>query len=153
MAATDAEHPVGVEAEVAEDPTAALWTATTTEPWNFDAWMALISALEKLGEPARPHLKTAYDSFLSEFPLCYGYWDKLAKLEKIGEGGVGAALAVYARGVQVIFPAAGFLSPAEEPPVRVASFARARGIWLLQLLRVTEWSRSAWPDEDPLPCA
>ena len=31
---------------------------------------------------AQRELRDAYEGFLREFPLCYGYWDKLARLER-----------------------------------------------------------------------
>ena len=79
------------------------WEAVRAKPWDFDAWMALIQPLEKAGVSARPDLKQAYEEFLKEYPLCYGYWDKLARLERTVAGGsFSAAAPVYERGLAAV---------------------------------------------------
>ena len=70
------------------------------KPWDFDVWMALIQPLEKGGEGAYDDLREAYKEFLTHFPLCYGYWDKLARLEREMQGGsFAAASAVFEQGL------------------------------------------------------
>jgi pre-mRNA-processing factor 39 len=44
------------------------------------------------------HIRSAYDAFLAEFPLCYGYWKRYAEAER-RHGSAEAAAAVYERGV------------------------------------------------------
>lgn len=47
------------------------------------------------------HLKTVFDAFLEEYPLCYGYWKKYADASaKAGDSN--GAIAVYEKGVQAI---------------------------------------------------
>jgi hypothetical protein len=43
-------------------------------------------------------IRTAFDAFLVEYPLCYGYWKKYAEAER-RHGNIEAATAVYQRGV------------------------------------------------------
>ncbi|KAF6259683.1 hypothetical protein COO60DRAFT_1700740 [Scenedesmus sp. NREL 46B-D3] len=44
------------------------------------------------------HIRSAYDAFLAEFPLCYGYWKRYAEAER-RHGSTETAAAVYERGV------------------------------------------------------
>ena len=68
-------------------------------------------------QDAIQHIRAAYDAFLAEYPLCYGYWKKYAEAERRhgsseadaagGSGsssaaGVAAATAVYQRGVAAV---------------------------------------------------
>ncbi|KAI4372039.1 hypothetical protein MLD38_010324 [Melastoma candidum] len=45
---------------------------------NFDDWTALISAVEDKSPNDIRRISLVYDAFLSEFPLCYGYWNRYA---------------------------------------------------------------------------
>jgi hypothetical protein len=63
--------------------------------------MNLIPYLEKAGKPARGQLAVAYEEFLVEFPLCYGYWHRLAKLQR-DLAGDEAAIAIYERGIDAV---------------------------------------------------
>ncbi|KAJ6819943.1 uncharacterized protein M6B38_398540 [Iris pallida] len=45
---------------------------------DFGAWTSLISEIEKTSPNDVRKIRMVYDSFLSEFPLCYGYWNKYA---------------------------------------------------------------------------
>lgn len=47
-------------------------------PLDFDSWVSLIAHVEKLHYDDENRISSIYDSFLSEFPLCYGYWRKYA---------------------------------------------------------------------------
>lgn len=50
---------------------------------DFNAWTELIQETEKSGSIVK--IEKAYDVFLGEFPLCYGYWKKYADHEtKLG---------------------------------------------------------------------
>ncbi|GAB2299090.1 hypothetical protein Dimus_033161 [Dionaea muscipula] len=45
---------------------------------DFDAWTALISDVEKRFLDNIDKISSVYECFLSEYPLCYGYWRKYA---------------------------------------------------------------------------
>ncbi|XP_022927451.1 uncharacterized protein LOC111434274 isoform X2 [Cucurbita moschata] len=45
---------------------------------NFDEWTSLISEIEMKHADVIEEISLVYDSFLSEFPLCHGYWRKYA---------------------------------------------------------------------------
>lgn len=45
-------------------------------------------------------IRRVYDSFLAEFPLCYGYWKKYADHEALGS--IERAMEVYERAVQAV---------------------------------------------------
>ncbi|WCJ27326.1 Pre-mRNA-processing factor 39-2 [Euphorbia peplus] len=45
---------------------------------HFDDWTSLISEIEKTFPDNIEKICLVYDSFLSAFPLCYGYWRKYA---------------------------------------------------------------------------
>jgi len=46
-------------------------------------------------------LRTAYDRFLAEFPLCYGYWKKYAEAER-RHGNLEGTVAVLERGLVAV---------------------------------------------------
>ena len=83
-------------AEPAENP---LWTACKTTPWEFDCWMALVPTLEKAGDASA--IREGYEGLLKEFPLCYGYWEKYARLE-LKENGKPAQIGIFDRGVAAV---------------------------------------------------
>ncbi|KAL0534940.1 hypothetical protein IC582_029244 [Cucumis melo] len=45
---------------------------------DFDEWTSLISEIEREYPDVIEKISLVYDSFLSEFPLCHGYWRKYA---------------------------------------------------------------------------
>ncbi|KAJ7968852.1 putative Pre-mRNA-processing factor 39 [Quillaja saponaria] len=45
---------------------------------DFDEWVSLISEIEKMHPDDMEKICFVYDSFLLEYPLCYGYWKKYA---------------------------------------------------------------------------
>ncbi|XP_020094599.1 pre-mRNA-processing factor 39-like [Ananas comosus] len=47
-------------------------------PSNFEDWTSLIREVEKTSPNDIGVISMVYDAFLSEFPLCYGYWKKYA---------------------------------------------------------------------------
>ena len=83
-------------AEPAENP---LWTACKERPHEFDCWMALVPTLEKAGQASA--IREGYEGLLKEFPLCYGYWEKYARLE-LKESGKAAQLGIFDRGVTAV---------------------------------------------------
>ena len=68
-------------------------------PLDFDSHTALLALIEKGDQPAK--LKDEVSQFLRQYPLCYGFWKKLADSEaKVSEA---AARAVYEQSVKA-FP-------------------------------------------------
>ncbi|CAM9734576.1 unnamed protein product, partial [Ascophyllum nodosum] len=57
-----------------------LWQAVTSEPMDFQSWTALLSQVEAFGSVG--DAQQAYDGFLRQFPLCFGYWRKYASLAR-----------------------------------------------------------------------
>ncbi|KAH7839009.1 hypothetical protein Vadar_033672 [Vaccinium darrowii] len=47
-------------------------------PLDFDTWTSIISKIEKIYPDNIEKICSVYDSFLSVFPLCHGYWRKFA---------------------------------------------------------------------------
>ncbi|KAK6932258.1 hypothetical protein RJ641_001882 [Dillenia turbinata] len=45
---------------------------------DFDSWTSLISEFEQKYSDDIEKICLVYDSFLAEFPLCYGYWRRYA---------------------------------------------------------------------------
>ncbi|KAA3490476.1 nuclear factor of activated T-cells 5 isoform X2 [Gossypium australe] len=45
---------------------------------DFDGWTKIISEVENFFHDEIENICLVYDSFLSEFPLCYGYWRRYA---------------------------------------------------------------------------
>ncbi|KAI3526560.1 hypothetical protein L1887_05817 [Cichorium endivia] len=58
-----------------------LWSIVNTNSLDFTAWTALIEETEKTAENNILKIRKVYDTFLAEFPLCYGYWKKYADHE------------------------------------------------------------------------
>ncbi|CAL5411669.1 unnamed protein product [Camellia sinensis] len=59
---------------------------------DFDTWTSIISKIEKTYPDNIEKICSVYDSFLSEYPLCHGYWRKyaahkahLCMVDKVGE--------------------------------------------------------------------
>jgi hypothetical protein len=48
-------------------------------PQSFEDWTALVSECERSKDVAL--VRQAIDGLLQQFPLCFGYWQRLAKLE------------------------------------------------------------------------
>ncbi|KAI4341781.1 hypothetical protein MLD38_026465 [Melastoma candidum] len=74
-----------------------LWSIVRTNSLDFDAWVALIEETEKAAAGNILKIRRVYDSFLAEFPLCYGYWKKYAEHEAAGS--TEKAVEVYERAV------------------------------------------------------
>ncbi|XP_071717760.1 pre-mRNA-processing factor 39-1 [Rutidosis leptorrhynchoides] len=58
-----------------------LWSIVNANSLDFNAWTSLIDETEKTAEANILKIRKVYDTFLSEFPLCYGYWKKYADHE------------------------------------------------------------------------
>jgi hypothetical protein len=48
-------------------------------PQEFESWTALVSETEKTKDV--PAIRSITYALLEQFPLCFGYWQRLAKLE------------------------------------------------------------------------
>uniref|UniRef100_A0A7N0U2W6 Pre-mRNA-processing factor 39 n=1 Tax=Kalanchoe fedtschenkoi TaxID=63787 RepID=A0A7N0U2W6_KALFE len=73
----------------------------TDKPSDFDSWTSLISHVEKLYADDEEKICSTYDSFLSDFPLCYGYWRKYAA-HRIRLCTFDKILEVFERAVQAV---------------------------------------------------
>jgi len=58
---------------------ARLQSRVSEYPGEFEAWTALVSETEKSKDV--PAIRSATYALLEQFPLCFGYWTRLAKLE------------------------------------------------------------------------
>ncbi|KAI3682635.1 hypothetical protein L1987_82748 [Smallanthus sonchifolius] len=59
-----------------------LWSIVNANSLEFNAWTTLIEETEKTAEQENIlKIRKVYDTFLAEFPLCYGYWKKYADHE------------------------------------------------------------------------
>ncbi|KAJ7977177.1 Pre-mRNA-processing factor 39 [Quillaja saponaria] len=76
-----------------------LWNIVRANSVDFNAWTALIEETEKVAEDNILKIRKVYDSFLAEFPLCYGYWKKYADHEA-RLGSIDKVVEVYERAVQ-----------------------------------------------------
>ena len=77
----------------------AAWTQARASPAEPTHWTTVTRLAEKLGDIAR--IREAYDELLGRFPLCYGFWNKYASLEK-EHGDTGKAIEVFERGVVAV---------------------------------------------------
>ncbi|KAG9447513.1 hypothetical protein H6P81_013641 [Aristolochia fimbriata] len=83
----------------APDEESSLRVLVEEDPGNFNAWTALIAEIEKTSPNDIQRISSVYDSFLVEFPLCYGYWKKYAE-HTARICSVEEAVEIYERGVQ-----------------------------------------------------
>ena len=56
-----------------------LRSALQANPSDFESHTSLLSIVEKAGDAAK--LRQELNNFLKEYPLCYGFWKKLADAE------------------------------------------------------------------------
>ncbi|PSS02958.1 Pre-mRNA-processing factor like [Actinidia chinensis var. chinensis] len=93
---------------------------------DFDTWTSIISNIERTFPENIERICSVYDSFLSEFPLCHGYWRKYAahkahlctldKVVEIFERAVQSA--TYCVGVWVEYCSFGMLAYKDPSDVR-----------------------------------
>eukprot|EP01066_Platyproteum_vivax_P016141 Platyproteum_vivax@DN7031_c0_g1_i1.p1 len=69
------------------------------QPTDFEKWMKLLKLTEQGGDAAE--IRHAYHQFLLEFPLCFGYWKRLAVLEKREEK-IADAMNAFRQGVEAV---------------------------------------------------
>ncbi|XP_024363891.1 pre-mRNA-processing factor 39-1 isoform X2 [Physcomitrium patens] len=76
-----------------------LWNILKENDADFNNWTVLIQESEKLEVISK--IEKAYDAFLAQFPLCYGYWKKYADNEaKLGSSE--KVVDVYERAVKAV---------------------------------------------------
>ncbi|XP_042517188.1 pre-mRNA-processing factor 39-like isoform X1 [Macadamia integrifolia] len=78
-----------------------LWSIVKANSLDFNAWTALIEETEKVAEDNILKIRKVYDTFLAEFPLCYGYWKKYADHEA-RLGNIDKVVEVYERAVVAV---------------------------------------------------
>ncbi|XP_058876675.1 pre-mRNA-processing factor 39 [Acipenser ruthenus] len=76
------------------------WKLTQENPVDFSAWTSLLQYIEQEGHMSAA--RKAFDSFLSRYPYCYGYWKKWVDMER-RSGFINKAEEVCLRGLQ-LFP-------------------------------------------------
>ncbi|PSS14054.1 Pre-mRNA-processing factor like [Actinidia chinensis var. chinensis] len=76
-----------------------LWSIVGANSGDFNVWTALIEETEKMSEGNILKIRKVYDTFLAEFPLCYGYWKKYADHEA-RLGSIEKVVEVYEQAVQ-----------------------------------------------------
>ncbi|CDY18203.1 BnaC05g02260D [Brassica napus] len=76
-----------------------LWSIVRANSLEFNAWTALIEETERIAQDNIAKIRKVYDTFLAEFPLCYGYWKKYADHEA-RVGAMDKVVEVYERAVQ-----------------------------------------------------
>ncbi|KAL3662640.1 hypothetical protein V7S43_012488 [Phytophthora oleae] len=94
-----------------------LTEAVDKNPLDFNSWVSLLALVQSESTTSQETVETTYDQFLTEFPLCFGYWNKYAQYEyslsnRTKEDGSGTvatlqeskqnARAVYERGVVAV---------------------------------------------------
>ncbi|GIL55195.1 hypothetical protein Vafri_10769 [Volvox africanus] len=72
------------------------WQTVQADPQDFASWTSLLTIADRLDDIEK--IRAAYDAFLAEYPLCYGYWKKYADAEVRHQDNDMAAH-VYERGV------------------------------------------------------
>ncbi|KAG0207012.1 PRP39 pre-mRNA processing factor 39 [Mortierella sp. GBA30] len=85
------------------------WAIVKATPTEFDAWEELMRLADRQDGGFGPdapsaniaNVRTIYDAFLSQFPLCFGYWKKYSDLEFLATGTEGA-IEIFERGVKSI---------------------------------------------------
>eukprot|EP01026_Neomeris_dumetosa_P035159 TRINITY_DN28134_c0_g1_i1.p1 TRINITY_DN28134_c0_g1~~TRINITY_DN28134_c0_g1_i1.p1 ORF type:complete len:705 (-),score=112.05 TRINITY_DN28134_c0_g1_i1:374-2488(-) len=75
------------------------WKTVQEDPEDFTTWTNLLTTAEKMNDADK--VRAAFDAFLIEYPLCYGYWKKYADSE-VRLGDSGRAETIYERGVASI---------------------------------------------------
>lgn len=80
------------------------WAVVKATPTDFDAWEELMRLADRQDGgfgPEAPsanisNVRTIYNTFLNQFPLCFGYWKKYSDLEFMARGVEGAIEVQYA---------------------------------------------------------
>ncbi|KAH9797609.1 tetratricopeptide repeat (TPR)-like superfamily protein [Citrus sinensis] len=106
---------------------------------DFDEWTSLLSEIENSCPDDIEMIGLVYDSFLAEFPLCYGYWRKYAD-HKARLCSIDKVVEVFERAVQsatysvdVWFHYCSLSMSTFEDPNDVRSFKKLAGAWKEEL--------------------
>ncbi|KAK9501193.1 hypothetical protein O3M35_002266 [Rhynocoris fuscipes] len=75
------------------------WKAVKDDPTDFTGWTYLLQYVDQ--ESDLEAAREAYDTFLSHYPYCYGYWRKYADYEK-RKGEKSKCEEVFERGLKAI---------------------------------------------------
>jgi pre-mRNA-processing factor 39 len=68
----------GTEATPAEKPPLERYReAVEQNPLDFNSWVQLLALVETESAVPRATVEATFDKFLAEFPLCFGYWNKV----------------------------------------------------------------------------
>jgi pre-mRNA-processing factor 39 len=97
--AVEEAAPVVVDREALTPEEEKLWSVVKENAADFNSWTILINETEKLEVISK--IEKAYDAFLAEFPLCYGYWKKYADHEA-RLGSPEKVVDVYERAVKAV---------------------------------------------------
>ncbi|KAI1297040.1 hypothetical protein EDD11_007250 [Mortierella claussenii] len=85
------------------------WAIVKATPSEFDVWEELMRLADRQDGGFGPdapaanikNVRTIYDAFLNQFPLCFGYWKKYSDIELLARG-VEGAIEIFERGVKSI---------------------------------------------------
>jgi len=74
------------------------WATVKSTPTDFDTWEELLRLIDTQDGGYGPEapatnvatMRTVYNAFLGQFPLCFGYWKKYSDLEFLSSGVQGA---------------------------------------------------------------
>lgn len=79
-----------------------LQARVASHPQDFDAWCALVVEAERV-TPKDAHLiRESISGLLKEFPLCFGYWQRLARHEAATNNAPYADVATIERGLDAV---------------------------------------------------
>jgi pre-mRNA-processing factor 39 len=53
--------------------------AVAENPMDFNSWVQLLALVETEPNVKRATVEATFDKFLLEFPLCFGYWNKVRR--------------------------------------------------------------------------
>uniref|UniRef100_K3WYT0 Suppressor of forked domain-containing protein n=1 Tax=Globisporangium ultimum (strain ATCC 200006 / CBS 805.95 / DAOM BR144) TaxID=431595 RepID=K3WYT0_GLOUD len=68
-------------AETAKTPMDRFREVVDANPLDFNSWVQLLALVEAEPTIAQETVESTFDRFLTEFPLCFGYWNKYAQYE------------------------------------------------------------------------
>lgn len=114
---TSAANGLGSDTGAEKSPLERLMATVEKNPLDFNSWVSLLALVQSESTTPRDLVENTYDRFLTEFPLCFGYWNKYAQYEyrlasRTREDGLGTvatideaiqkAREVYERGVTAV---------------------------------------------------
>jgi len=75
------------------------WEHCIRHPHDFDGWVALVKIVEQKDDLVK--IRRTLRGLLKEFPLCFGYWKRLASHEK-RYGDIELSFLVLEEGVKAV---------------------------------------------------